>query len=375
MAAPTLRGGIHGRGRLVRVQRGADRGVANRVRHHLPPPPVELADQAGQGRRRHPRRAAVGGFAFVRIQHGRRPRLDNAVGHDLRHPGLEQRVVLVALAHFVERVEILGGGRGGHRQRLVDAHGHLAAPPQFVVELEIVGGAAGAEHAGDADAVGLDHGRAQRHEAFVTPGRRHRLADQAHRRLLEGAGRLAARVADDDPVGGIGCEPGDAGGAKGGGVGPAGMAIVRDQIGRAIGHQTVEHLPCRQSAVEGRVAPAPAADPRLRRVGLGPGAQGLLDGRARRRLVEVHLVEGQPTAQQVGMGIVEAGQDAAAAGIDDRRLRPRQALDPRLLPTRRILLPCTATASAPASGSPPVKTRPLTMIRSTGPSSLAARRR
>ena len=73
------------------------------------------------------------------------------------------------------------------------------------------------------------------------------------------------------------------------------------------------------------------------------------------------------------MCIVEAGKDRAALGIDHRCLRAAEPLDLALVPTRRILLPRTATASAIVPSGPAVYTFALRTIKSTGPSFVALR--
>jgi hypothetical protein len=103
MAAPARRRWIDGGGFLVRVERHADRAVTNRVDGDLPAAPVHRRDDPLECLGREVRLAArrpVG----VRREHGRRVRLDDAIGHQLHGARLEERIVGVLRADGVELV-------------------------------------------------------------------------------------------------------------------------------------------------------------------------------------------------------------------------------------------------------------------------------
>ena len=145
--------------------------------------------------------------------------------------------------------------------------------------------------------------------------------------LLQDAGRLARGVLDDDTSGRVLARARDLGEAQRGRVGPAGVAVVGGEVGRAVGNERVELDTRGQASGEGRVAPALAGDPA--RVGMSPGPRADAGGERGEveGVVEPQLLERPAAPEQVQVRVDEARRHEAAAQLDDVGALARERTD------------------------------------------------
>ena len=306
---------------LEGVQGQAHAPVADGVHLHLPAAPVGLGDERVELVRLPGRQAALG-VVLVGLQHRRRPRLDHAVHEALEDPGVEP----VAAAEpegrplvLVEAVPPLGQGLAGlHDQRAAEPEAKLAGGVDPAPERELLGRQPRILRGREAQGVHRGLGAADGRAVLVLRRDRDVALDEELRVLLEGAGRLAVRVAHDQAVGRVGRRAVDAGRR-------AWRRCSPSRCGR-------RSSPSRRA---GRERPGRAAPPWAcrrgtgRRASRGPathGASGVAaacaaDGVQHRldRLQRVELGPGHRprAALDVDVGVVEAREHEAAPRVDD----------------------------------------------------------
>ena len=202
----------------------------------------------------------------------------------------------------------------------------VAARPLVGVELDRR--AEGVLHAGHPGGVQLGGHRGQHRQPLVHRRLGQQPGHQALRAFLQHAGGLTgARIADDRAVHRIRRVAGDPGQRQRLRVDPGGVVVEAADEGRPIGHRGIELRPRRQSAGEGVVAPALAEHPRPRRLGRGELPQPGLHLRHRVGVTDVGALGGEAAFEQVQVGVVEAGHDAAAPRVEGGGRRPAQPLE------------------------------------------------
>ena len=165
----------------------------------------------------------------------------------------------------------------------------------------------------------LDPGARRFHPLVL--GREHVAVAEAPRGLLaEDARRLAALVSLDDSARDVEFA---AGRRERGRVEPGRVVVLGDHDRRRLARDGVERLLRRQRAgIPVAVAPAVAAQPPSRRdLGLADARERLVE---RRAAVEFHLALRERPGREVDVRVGEAGEDAAAAEVDDVRARQRR---------------------------------------------------
>ena len=244
-AMAPIAGRVRRRGPLVGVERHPDPAVADRVDLELPAAPIRLGRERVE-RVRLPFGVAARVVVDVRVEHGRGARLDDAVGVGLEDAGVEP---LAAAQVADERLVLVERGRARHRGSAPGASAGRAGPAAGV-RPRPGGSATAASSSGSTHAswiavmpaaciAAIDRRMAS--SVSAVDGSRDEPGHQVLGVLLERAGRLARRrVADDDPVARVGRRAVDAGGAQGGGVGPAGVAVVAADEGRPVRHHGIE---------------------------------------------------------------------------------------------------------------------------------------
>ena len=312
--------GSVGHGRVLeRVQRQAHAAIADRVQLHLPAAPVRLGDE-GVKPVRLPRREARARVVHVRGEERRGPRLDHAVHEALQDP----RVQALATAEAeglrlvgVQAIAPLGEGLPRlHDQRAAEPQVQLAVGVHPLPERQLPRLQPGVLRGRDAHRVEPGDGGPDG-DAILFLGRlRQVAADQVLRRLLERSRGLALRVTDDGPGRRVRRLAVDAGEAQRGGVDPGGVPVVALDEGRSVRDDGVQQCGRGQAARELGVDPAaPEHPPSVRGRG-GVGAEAfddLLRRAGRRELGVRHLAR---AAQQVDVGVVQAGDDQPARGVD-----------------------------------------------------------
>ena len=194
-------------------------------------------------------------------------------------------------------------------------------------ELELLLVDPGLVHAGEAPGRGLGDPLAEHALLLVGQPLRDQPPDELHGALLQDAGGLALRVAHDLSARRVLRLAGDAREAQRHGVGPAGVAVVGDEEGRAARHQGVELQRRGEAAGERGVGPPPAGHPVGVGVGRRPALHALREGAEGEVLVEAQLLEREAPAQQVQVAVDEAGRDEAPAEVHDLGALPRQLAD------------------------------------------------
>ena len=270
--------------------------------------------------------------------HGRRkfgPRLEEVLEVGRRpgqvlagpvHP--QHRIAPAGRRHLEPALVVLQLGAGLLSEQVVgDAHRHLAAPVQLLddgVVLRIVlKAAAGVDDAGDAEFVELPLELTRGVDLVVErqhwPLSQGRIEDERARPSDQHAGRIAGLVALDRPARRVRRVLGVSDRAQRRGVQER-MAVEVEDEDRRVRRHGIDLFE-RRPAPLGELELGPAADhahPLRRR---RPG--GLLLQHAQRVgerrhpfPAQLHVVV-QPTANHVGVGIVEARNDAATAEVDD----------------------------------------------------------
>ena len=174
----------------------------------------------------------------------------------------------------------------------------------------------------------LAHGRTQRPQLIVTGRRREMPAHEPHRRFLQHPGRLSgSRILHDDAVLRIRRASVHAGQGQRSGVDPCRVPVVGRHVRGTVRHEGVENLAGRQPAREWLVVPAPAGDPGLVGIRGGVRLDRILDVGEGDGVEQIHAFEPEPSTQEMGVGVVEAGHHRAAVRIDDRGLCPTETLD------------------------------------------------
>ena len=135
--------------------------------------------------------------------------------------------------------------------------------------------------------------------------------------LAENAGRRAALVALDDTSFHFELAAGQ---SERRGVEPERVVVVGEERRRYLARHGVERL-LRRFARPLGVAPAETADDVAHRAGAAHALERLLK---RRRALETYLTQRERPGWKVHVRVGEAGQDAAAAEIDDVRARQRR---------------------------------------------------
>ena len=209
-----------------------------------------------------------------------------------------------------------------------NTHAEVAIAPRVGVDLEVARRASGVLHAGDAIALRFADRGAERGRAFRPSHLRHVVSNERHRRLLEDARWLAGpRILDDRPADWILRLSRNLGELERVRVDPRRMAVVADDLRRAIGDDRVELLPGRQAAAKRLRIPSTPKHPR--RVGVcgRPGPDPRLHFVERVRAVQIDAIEAEPTGDEIEVCIVETGNDRRALGIDHRSLRTAEPHD------------------------------------------------
>ncbi len=316
----TVPGGPGGR---EGVERLPDAAVADRVHVHLEAlgrqRDHDLLELLGVDERV---AGVVGGVAApveVRRPEGGRAVLEHAVLHDLhaRRPEAWAGQGLAA-AH---EIGDLGDPEAAVPPERAD---HVGDEVALLDRAQI--GRAGVVHAGvradDRVLPGRDAEREQvgltRDEPVVVVllGRgRQQPGDQAHRTLVEGAGRRAVGEPLDPAVGRVRGLGGDPGELEGAGVDPGAVVVAVGQERGAVGHDGVEVGRRRGAAREGRHRPAAAEHPRPVVTGGVRRDRGeeVVARAALREVAPQHL---EAALDRVAVGVGEAGRDEAAGQVD-----------------------------------------------------------
>ena len=346
-----VRGAVHVGGVRERVERGANRAVADRVRVHLPPGRVERRDprvrDLGVEVRRTPGVAGLPvrvlirpGVLAVRLQQRGRlgGELDHAVEEHLHRRGGEEPAH-VRRPHGLERTEerrrVLEILRRD-RQCELSARGQPAGVPERRRSGQVVLAGAGVHERRDADAVHATQGRAQRAGVLLHGRGGDQVRDETDRRVLEQSRWLPGRIADDRPVRWVGRRRGDAGDLE--------RPRVRE---RGVSVEGVdEDRPCRVERVEVGLRGDGAR--RLDRlvvpvVDLQPAVRLLLlrlrqaDRDAVAHLVDRQLAvlqaalpEGLASGERMHVRVLDARHDGSTLEVDHLRARPDQILRARV---------------------------------------------
>ena len=171
------------------------------------------------------------------------------------------------------------------------------------------------------------HGRVQGTVVLHRSGIGNRATHQPFGVVLEHAGQLALRIADDGPTRHVARLTSDAGGAQRGGIRQAHVAIEPGDPHRMIRRDAVDPGALRQIAAPVLVVPVAAGDP----APLGQGRRERLDPRDElgRRLGIAQLDRGQPmpAGDEVHVCVDEAGHHHSPARIDDPRAGSRKLPD------------------------------------------------
>jgi hypothetical protein len=329
---PQAAGAVRGPGGLDRVQGVAHRPVAEGVEVDLEALAVQGGHEAGQFGRVDEVEAGVLGRAPVRVEVGLEHRGGVGLGHPVEHhldaggaeppglPGLpppEQVGELVQAAvpfppqrpdHVGQQPPGLGGPQvGGH-----------------VVPLARVAADDGVLPAGDAQGQQVVLGGGEPGVHVLVGSLRQQPGHQVRGALLERAGRLAAGVALDPAVGGIGGRGVDAGQPQRGGVDPGAVPVpVGEERGPAAGHG-VQRLAAGQAAGEGFHRPPAPGDPVQVRVGPGVPVDDGQVVRGGHAVPQVAAAQLAARVHRVHVGVDEAGQQRPAAQVD--QADPGQAL-------------------------------------------------
>ena len=297
---------------------------------------------------RAPLRPPGRGVADVRIEHGGRPGLDDAVGEGLEDAGVEPLPATQVADEVFVTVQggapVLERHAGAHRQGQPGPDPERALIPERPPQGNVLGFCPGLldrrdpgrVQAGDRSSHRVERGRGRR--ARDMPG------DEVLGAFLERSGRLAGHgVADDDAVGRVGCLAVDPGQTKGRRVRPARVAVEAAHERRAVRNDRVELGTVGHAAGERHVQPALAEHPGRRGVGRGVRRDRGLDVGEGIEPEQVDAVELVGALAHVDMGVVEAGRDQPATRLDD--------LGARSTPVAQ------AVVAAPDPGDPPAPHR------------------
>ena len=253
----------------------------------------------------------------VRVEHGAREVLEDAVHHQLH----ARRLVAPDRgrpATLDELLDLLGAAVTLPPHRADDARRQLAARGEGDV------GALLGLRPDDGVLPGRDPQRVQ--VGLAEPQRRLQVGgcvvgleppDEVHRAFVERAGRAAVRVALDPAVGRVGGLGGHAGQLECPGVDPGAVAVAVGQDDRAIRHDRVEVLAPWRAAGEVVHVPAAAADPGLVRVASSVLGDHREVGLAPAGVVELAAEPGQTAVDRMDVRILETRRDRSAAKLDD----------------------------------------------------------
>ena len=280
------------------------------------------------------------------------------VGFEEVGGGRAERAVHVGLeAAEAEPVVAAPGGAdavalalpGGDRRPRVEPHGELAAVARPLERGQLLP-LRDVLHRGDAHPRRLGERRGERRVVLRVREGRDLGAHQRHGGVLEDAGRLAGRrVADDLAPGRVGGLLGDAGERQRARVGEAHVAVEPVEEDRHVAGGGVDPVAAgERRAGPDLVVPGAEVEPAPRRHLRGRRADPSRELLGRRRVAQVETEQREAAGDEVGVGVDEAGHDAAAAEIEHagagpdpgrdlgRRSRPRRGArrPPRARPPR-----------------------------------------
>ncbi len=292
--------------RLDRVTHGLDRRVADRVGGDLEARRGRAADELAQ---------LVGCRAPDAAPAARRHALRASVDENLDRARANH-----AAAEAGPHAEIRRGLQKLPGQELVDAHAQPAVAGERLVGAQVVREATvdGGAHRRDA----ARHQQVLRLEDAFDPalqgGWRLHVGDQAHRRLEQQAvGRAVEVAADAAPVW-VGSVGDDARGVQGGAVRNPRVAAALVDERRPVAGRPVELGPVRLATLGQLVGPV--AHPLQPVAWFEPGGmvpQALDDVVDPARPRQVGGETGEAVVDDVRVGVVEPGEDGAAAQVDD----------------------------------------------------------
>ena len=319
---------VRAQGSLDRVEGFPDGAFGERVEMDLEPQPVQGRHEALEGLRIDEgdpaliRDVAVG--VEVGLQHGGRERLAHAVLHDL-HARRGEAPGAASLAERDQFVDLLRAAIAIPPQGADDARGEIAALPRSEVGGVVV-------HPRPRGHDGVLPGRDPQGVQVPLPleqslvdlrGRRdgRQVAHQVGGTFVEGAARLAVRVALDPAVGRIGRGRRDAGHLERAAVHPRAVAVPVRQDHDAVGHDRIEEILRRCPAREHVHRPAAAEDPLAFRVRLRVRPHGFHVAIGRMEVVEIALQPIDTAADRVDVRVLEAGHQHPSAKIEHLRGR------------------------------------------------------
>ena len=164
-----------------------------------------------------------------------------------------------------------------HQQPQADPDHRVARGAQRGVQLELLEVGTGVLHAGQALPVGELGRLGQALDVLGGGGARQSRFNQLHRRLLEDASGVARAIALDLPARRVGRLISNAEAGEGGRVYPGGVAVVRLDGHRPVGHHPVQELSMRHPTGKDGVKPPPAEQPVPIVVSLGETGDPLQD--------------------------------------------------------------------------------------------------
>ena len=265
----------------------------------------------------------VGAHPLVGGQHRRGSGLDHPVGERLDDPGRNPRIIAVgesqALVFDQAAFPVRHREPRFHPQPEADTRHRATGGAERLVDLELLGGRARFLDAGQAVLVGEPDRPGQAFDVLCERRPRDRPIDEFHRRLLEDPRGMPPGIALDLAARRVGRLVRNAEAGEGGRVHPGGVAVVGLDRDRSVGHHPVEEVAVRHPAREHGVEPAASEQPVP--VGMTPGKLDDPPKNAGHRGFgrELKVLQIAGTVQEVDVGVIEAGQDQAPAGVEDGR--------------------------------------------------------
>ena len=175
-------------------------------------------------------------------------------------------------------------------------------------------------HTGDAQGTGIGESACHGVHALVMGERRDGFVEQVLSGVFERAGGIALGIANDGTAGWVGSLCSNARGTQRGRVGETHVAVVTtDKDGRVV-RDGIDQLFGRElrGSPLGFI-PVTAENPRTLGRDFGAGVDAADELLGAGRVVELDVIELHATGDEVHMGIVEAGEEEFASGVEHLR--------------------------------------------------------